>query len=88
MSLPNLPSEKDYEKIVVRKDQKTPSKFPGDKNVHFMAFQNLLFQLVEKPFLKTEIRSVVRVSRIWIGIPDVVYLAGNFGLQTQKILVY
>jgi hypothetical protein len=28
---------------------------------------------------------VVGIFRIWTGVPDVVYLAGNFSLQTEKI---
>ena len=45
-----------------------------------MAFQNSLFWLVDKRSVKTHIRTVVRIFRIWTGVPDVVYLAGSFKL--------
>jgi hypothetical protein len=45
---------------------------------YYMAFQNSLFWLVDKRSVKTHIRTVVRIFRIWTGVPDVVYLAGNF----------
>ena len=47
---------------------------------YYMAFQNSLFWLVEKRSVKTHIRTVVRIFRIWTGVPDVVYLAGSFKL--------
>ena len=43
-----------------------------------MAFQNSLFWLVDKRSVKTHIRTVVRIFRIWTDVPDVVYLAGSF----------
>ena len=45
-----------------------------------MAFQSSLFWLVDKRSVKTHIRTVVRIFRIWTGVPDVVYLAGSFKL--------
>ncbi len=45
-----------------------------------MAFQNFLFWLVDKRSVKTHIRTVVRIFRIWTGVRDVVYLAGSFKL--------
>jgi hypothetical protein len=33
---------------------------------------------------KTHIRTVVRIFRIWTGVPDVVYLAGNFCFANRK----
>ncbi len=36
--------------------------------------------LVDKGSVKTHIRTVVRIFRIWTGVPDVVYLAGSFKL--------
>ncbi len=45
-----------------------------------------LFRLLyDKRSVKTHIRTVVRIFRIWTGVPDVVHLAGNFALQTEKI---
>ncbi len=38
-----------------------------------MAFQTSLFWLVDKRSVKTHIRIVVRIFRIWTGVPDVVY---------------
>jgi hypothetical protein len=35
-----------------------------------------------------DIRTVVRILRIWTGVPDVVYLAGNFALQTENIFAF
>jgi hypothetical protein len=49
-----------------------------------MAFQNSLFWLVDKRSVKTQIRTVVRIFRIWTGVPDVVYLAGNFCFANRK----
>jgi hypothetical protein len=49
--------------------------------VLFMAFQNSLFCLVDKRSVKTHIRTVVR---IWTGVPDVIYLAGNFCFANRK----
>ena len=50
------------------------------KSYYYMAFQNSLFWLVDKRSIKTHIRTVVRIFRIWTGVPDVVYLAGSFKL--------
>ncbi len=47
-----------------------------------MAFQNALFWFVGKRSVKTHIRTVVRIFRIWTGVPDVVYLAGSFKLYS------
>jgi hypothetical protein len=55
---------------------------------HYMAFQNSGFRLVDKRSVKTRIRTVVRISRIWTGVPDVVYLAGNFACEQKKILLF
>jgi hypothetical protein len=55
---------------------------------NYMAFQNYLFWLVDKRSVKTHIRTVVRIFRIWIGVPDVVYLVGNFASQTEKIFAF
>ena len=44
---------------------------------YYVAFQNSLFWLVDKRSVKTHIRTVVRIFRIWTGVPDVVYLAGS-----------
>ena len=49
-------------------------------NIYYMAFQNSLFWLVDKRSVKTHIRTVVPIFRIWTGVPDVVYLAGSFKL--------
>jgi hypothetical protein len=49
-----------------------------------MAFQNSLFWLVDKRSVKTHIRTVVRILHIWTGVPDVVYLAGNFCFANRK----
>ena len=49
-----------------------------------MAFQNSLFWLVDKRFVKTHIWTVVGIFRIWTGVPDVVYLAGNFFFANRK----
>jgi hypothetical protein len=49
-----------------------------------MAFQNSLFWLVDKRSVKTHIRTVVCIFRIWTGVPDVVYLAGNFCFANRK----
>jgi hypothetical protein len=51
---------------------------------YYMAFQNSLFWLVDKRSVKTHIRTVVRIFRIWTGVPDVVYLAGNFCFANRK----
>jgi hypothetical protein len=51
---------------------------------YYMAFQNSLFWLVDKRSVKTHIRTVVRIFRIWTGVPDVVYLAGNFCFANKK----
>jgi hypothetical protein len=53
-----------------------------------MAFQNSLFWLVDKRSVKTHIRTVVRIFRIWTGVPDVVYLGEIFALQTEKIFAF
>ena len=45
-----------------------------------MAFQNSLFWLADKRSVKTHILTVVRIFRIWSGVPDVVFLAGSFKL--------
>jgi hypothetical protein len=49
-----------------------------------MAFQNSLFWLVDKRSVKTHIRTVVRIFRIWTGVPDVVYQVGNFCFANRK----
>jgi hypothetical protein len=49
-----------------------------------MAFQNSLFWLVDKRSVKAHIWTVVRIFRIWTGVPDVVYLAGNFCFANRK----
>jgi hypothetical protein len=49
-----------------------------------MAFHNSLFWLVDKRSVKTHIWTVVRIFRIWTGVPDVVYLAGNFCFANRK----
>jgi hypothetical protein len=49
-----------------------------------MAFQYFLFWLVDKRSVKTHVRTVVRIFRIWTGVPDVVYLAGNFCFANRK----
>jgi hypothetical protein len=51
---------------------------------YYMAFQNSLFWLVDKRSVKTHIRTVVRIFRIWTGVPDVVYLAENFCFANWK----
>ena len=51
---------------------------------YYMAFQNSLFCLVDKRSVKTQIRTVVRIFCIWTGVPDVVYLAGNFCFGKRK----
>jgi hypothetical protein len=51
---------------------------------YYMAFQNSLFWLVDKRSVKTHIRTVVRIFRIWTGVPDVVYLAENFCFANRK----
>jgi hypothetical protein len=53
-------------------------------NNYYMAFQNSLFWLVDKRSVKTHIQTVVRIFRIWNGVPDVVYLAGNFCFANRK----
>jgi hypothetical protein len=53
-------------------------------NYYYMAFQNSLFWLVDKRSVKTHIRTVVRIFRILTGVPDVVYLAGNFCFANRK----
>jgi hypothetical protein len=53
-----------------------------------MAFQNSLFWLVDKRSVKTHIRTVVRIFRIWTGVPDIVYLAGNFCFANRKIFCF
>jgi hypothetical protein len=53
-----------------------------------MAFPNSLFGLVDKRSVKTHIRTVVRIFRIWTGVPDVVYLAGNFCFANKKIFAF
>jgi hypothetical protein len=53
-------------------------------NYYYVAFQNSLFWLVDKRSVKTHIRTVVRIFRIWTGVPDVVYLAGNFCFANRK----
>jgi hypothetical protein len=56
--------------------------------LYYMAFQNSLFWLVDKRSVKTHIRTVVRIFRIWTGVPDVVYLAGNFGFENRKKIFF
>jgi hypothetical protein len=51
---------------------------------YYMAFQNSLFWLVDKRSVKTHIRTMVRIFRIWTGVPDVIYLAGNFCFANRK----
>jgi hypothetical protein len=53
-------------------------------SIYYMAFQNSLFWLVDKWSVKTHIRTVVCIFRIWTGVPDVVYLAGNFCFANRK----
>jgi hypothetical protein len=53
-------------------------------STYYMAFQNSLFWLVDKRSVKTHIRTVVRIFRIWTGVPDVVYLEGNFCFANRK----
>jgi hypothetical protein len=38
--------------------------------------------------VKPHIRTVVRIFRIWTGVPDVVYLAGNFCFENRKIFAF
>jgi hypothetical protein len=52
--------------------------------IYCMAFQNSLFWLVDKRSVKTHIRTVVRIIRIWTGVPDVVYLSGIFCFANWK----
>ena len=54
----------------------------------YMAFQNSLFWLVDKRSVNTHIRTVVRIFRISTALPDAVYLAGNFALQTENFLAF
>jgi hypothetical protein len=56
----------------------------NNNKYYYMAFQNSLFWLVDKRSVKTHIRTVVGIFRIWTGIPDVVYLAGNFCFANRK----
>ncbi len=46
----------------------------------------LYSNLVDKRSIKTHIRTVVRIFRIWTGVPDAVYLAGSFKLCTVVFL--
>jgi hypothetical protein len=55
---------------------------------YYMAFQNSLFWLVDKRSVKTHIRTVVRIFRIWTGVPHVVYLAGNFCFANKEKLCF
>jgi hypothetical protein len=52
-----------------------------------MPFQNSLFWLVDKRSVKTHIRTVVCIFRIWTGVPDVVYLE-IFALETEKSFAF
>ena len=61
---------------------------PSDNSFYYMAFQNTLIWLVHMRSVKTHIQTVVRIFRIWTGAPDVVYLAGNFALQAEKIFAF
>ena len=56
--------------------------------VYYMAFQNSLFRLVDKRSVKIHIRKVVRIFRVWTGVPDVVYLAGNFRFANRKFFAF
>ena len=49
-----------------------------------MAFQNSLFWLVDKRSVKTHIRTVVRIFRIWTGVPDVAFIWREISLYKQK----
>ena len=64
----------------------------GCNMFYYMAFQNSLFWLVDKQSVKTHIRTVVPIFRIWTGVPDVVYLAGSGGkfllCKQKKILLF
>jgi hypothetical protein len=55
-----------------------------NKSDYYMAFQNSLFWSVDKRSVKTHIRTVVRIFRIWTGVLDVVYLAENFCFVNRK----
>jgi hypothetical protein len=54
--------------------------------IYYMAFQNSLFGLVDKRSVKTHIRTVFLIFRIWTGVPDVVYLSffWNFCFANRK----
>jgi hypothetical protein len=52
-------------------------------HIYHMAFKNSLFWLVDKRSVKTNIRTVVRIFRIWTGVPDIyIYIYGGFHLTT------
>ena len=60
-------------------------KWPAPNVYYYIAFQNsALFSLVDKRSVKTHIRTVVRIFRIWTGVPDVVCLARNFCFANRK----
>ena len=65
-----------YDQIRAKQNQfwSSPNFWTCDyvKFYYYMAFQNSLFRLVDKRFVKTHIRTVVRIFRIWTGVPDVV----------------
>ena len=64
-------------------------KWSAPNVYYYMAFQNsALFRLVDKRSVKTHIRTVVRIFHIWTGVPDVVYLAGNFCFANRKIFCF
>ncbi len=58
----------------------TPKPNRLNISFYYMAFQHSLFSLVDKRSVKTHIHTVVRIFRIWTGVPDVLYLAGSFNL--------
>ena len=72
--------QKDQGPIFLFKDQASEV----NKKFYYMAFQNSLFCLVDKRSVKTHIRTGVRIFRIWTGVPDVVYAAGNFCFANKK----
>jgi hypothetical protein len=51
-----------------------------------MAFQNSLFWLVDKRSVKTHIRTVVRIFRIWTGVPDVKCSQTQFSHIINRLL--
>ena len=62
------------------------ARFTSNMQFYHMAFQNSLFWLVDKRSVKTHIRTVVRIFRIWTGVPGVVYLAWSFKLCIMVFL--